>query len=323
MRPRAAARVVPAFKPLAVVPVLLACLGAAHAQQPPADQRFSQEYTRQKSIYEDKEKDFVEGYVTDRTLEDYASALPADFARALASLGPGDRWLDIGAGRGQAILDYYSPRYDMGPGGAARPAAMKAQAVAMSVEDRRTVFWEQTAARLEPGQLRYVYSKTLREYSLEELGTFQIITDVIGGFSYTANLSLFMEKTLGFLATGGHFYTVLQDVRWEDGGNRPYYEGAPFLTQVRDASGADTGVCSWLKHISCVKVTCESKPGWKPPLEVYHVQKICDHVIVPPLETLHFVAGTPPERIFAPPRPAAATRATPRGAEAVEAAHKQ
>jgi hypothetical protein len=282
---------------LAVLPALLLCLGTAHSQTP-VDPRFKEEYTRQKSIYHDKAQEFVEGYVTDRGLEDYASALASGFEHSLANLGPEDRWLDIGAGRGQAILDYYSRRYDSTHTVAGKPPGKKARAVAMSIEDRRTVFWDQTAARLEPNQLQYVYNKTLREYSLDELGQFQVITDVIGGFSYTANLSLFMEKTLGFLAVNGSFYTVLQDVRSEDGTNTPYYQGAPFLTQIRDASGSDVGVCSWLKNISCVQVTCEYKPGWKPPLEVYRIRKTCENVVVPALETLHFVAGTPPERQF-------------------------
>ena len=41
------------------------------------------------------------------------------------------------------------------------------------------------------------FGKRLREYSPEEIGQFQVITDVMGGFSYTQDLSLFMEKTLG------------------------------------------------------------------------------------------------------------------------------
>jgi hypothetical protein len=120
----------------------------------------------------------------------------------------------------------------------------------------------------------------------------------MGGFSYAQDLSLFMRKTLSFLEPQGTFYTVLQDVRTESGTNKPYYENAPFLTEIVKTDGSATGVCSWLKSISCVEVRCEAKPGWSPPLEVYRVRKVCNDVVVPGLDPVHFEAGTPPERRF-------------------------
>ncbi|MGE5525559.1 MAG: hypothetical protein ACM3SS_17735 [Rhodospirillaceae bacterium] len=270
-----------------------------------APPRFKGELTKQDKIYQDKVEGYAEGYVTDRTLADYILALPKDFDRSLASLGPEDRWLDIGAGMGQAILDYYSPGYDFTHPESAKPNSRKASAVAMSIEDRRTAFWNQTAAQLAPRQIQYVYNKQLREYSPDDIGQFQIITDVIGGFSYATDLSLFMEKVLALLKVDGKFYTVLQDVRSEAATNKPYYEGASFLTEIRNASGADVGVCSWLKSIGCVQVSCELKSDWKPPIEVYRIHKVCDNVAVPALETIHFTAGTPPERGYRLKTPAA------------------
>jgi hypothetical protein len=67
-------------------------------------------------------------------------------------------------------------------------------------------------------------------------------------------------------------------------------------------------MCSWLKRIGCVEVTCEARADWTPPLEVYQVRKVCDNVTVPGLAPVHFEAGTPPERgyrIVAPRREAA------------------
>jgi SAM-dependent methyltransferase len=268
------------------------------AQSPAPDAAFKEELSKQESIYRDKAEGYAEGYVTDRTLADYISALPADFDRTLSRLGAQDRWLDIGAGMGQAILDYYSPGYDLSHPEAARPHSRKAHSVAMSIEDRRTAFWNQAESRLAPGQIRYVYNKRLREYGTGDLGQFQIITDVIGGFSYATDLSLFMEKVLSLLTPDGTFYTVLQDVRSEAGTNKPHYAGASFLTEIRNASGSDVGVCAWLKSISCVEVTCEYKPDWKPPIEVYRVHKTCSDVAVPALAPVHFAAGTPPERKY-------------------------
>ena len=259
---------------------------------------FKQELTKQERIYRDKVEGYAAGYVTNRTLDDYVSALPAEFDRSLAALGARDRWLDIGAGMGQAILDYYSPAYDLSHPDAAKPMRDKASAVAMSIEDRRNVFWKEAAAHLQPGQIRYLHDRRLREYSAQELGRFQLVTDVIGGFSYATDLSLFVQKVLSLLNIGGTFYTLLQDVRSEAGTNTPYYEDSTFLTEISDDAGADVRVCAWLKSIRCVKVTCELRADWKPPIEVYGIRKVCEDVAVPPLEPVRFAAGTPPERAY-------------------------
>ncbi len=82
---------------------------------------------------------------------------------------------------------------------------------------RRTEKWRKRVAILGDDRIRYLSGKRLRQYSRDELGKFKIITDVFGGFSYTEDLSLFMEKVLGFLEVGGAFYTLIQNVRLEDG----------------------------------------------------------------------------------------------------------
>lgn len=291
--------------------IWLLTLGA-HAQTAAPDKDTSRqiERSRQQSIYHGRGELRPEGYVIDRGLSAYRDILAPGFDASLNALTPNERWLDIGAGQGYAILDYYATELaGLQPG--AKPApTRKARSVAMSIEDRSTERWKDSRDRLAPGQIRYVHGKSLREYTTDDLGRFQLVTDVIGGFSYTENLGQFMEKVLGLMTTGATFYTVHQDVRWESGGNKPFYEGAPFLTQVLDAAGSDIGICAWLRRIGCVQVACDSKTNWRPPVESYSIRKTCDQVTVPPLDTEKYVAGTPPERIFrlqpAKPAPAAA-----------------
>lgn len=272
-------------------------LDASHSGDPGSAQ-FNEELSKQEMIYQSRGEQVPEGYVIGRSLVSYTLTLPSGFDRALASLGPKDRWLDIGAGAGRAILDYYTSRYDvMHPEGQER-RGKKARAVAISIEDRRTPLWQENTASLEANKIQYLFGKRLREYSLEELGKFQVITDVMGGFSYSLNLSLFMEKVLGFLELNGGFFTVLQDVRSEDGTNKPYYAGSPFLTEIANADGSEVKVCSWLKNITCVEVTCEFRGTLQPPIEAYTVRKVCNDVTVPALVPTHFEAGTPPERGF-------------------------
>jgi hypothetical protein len=295
---------------LLAVALCLALWTAAAQSARAAEPAFDAERRKQQGIYHGRGASFDEGYVIDRSLLAYMHALSPAFRSELAGLGPRDRWLDIGAGMGIAVLDYHNGRYSAMLHEGREPGAGRADAVAMSIEDRRTPHWHETAARLEPKKIEYLSGKPLREYRVEELGRFQLITDVIGGFSYTENLSLFMERVLSLLAVNGSFHTLLQDVRSEAGANRPHYPGSPFLTEIRAADGTDMKVCSWLKSIRCVTVTCDWKRGWTPPVEVYRVHKVCEQVSVPPLTLIHYQAGTPPERGFrlANPPPADAAR---------------
>jgi len=274
-----------------VVPAL--SLPAAWSQEP-AQPRIEEETAKQNKIYQSRGADVPAGYVTNRGLSDYAGFLSSGFCDALGRLGTSDRWLDIGAGEAQAILDYYAPPDDAAPAEkCARPGGL-ASAVAMSIEDRRTDAWHQLAASLGE-RIRYLAGKSLRHYSLEELGKFQIITDVYGGFSYTEDLSRFMEKVLSLLEVGGGFYTLATGVHLEDGKDKL---GSLYLTELEDAFGRGVKVCSWLKKISCVQVTCDSKSDRDRPTELIKIQKVCNDTSVPRTKLVEFEAGYPPGRCF-------------------------
>lgn len=257
-----------------------------------------EELSAQRGIYQSRGEVVPVEYVTDRSLISYTFSLLPAFDRSLAELGPADRWLDIGAGEGQAILDYYGERYDAMHREGQAQRGSKARAVAVSIEDRRTAEWHQTAARLPPGKIQYLFGKPLREYPAAELGTFRLITDVYGGFSYTPNLSGFMEKVLATLETGGHFYSLLIDVHPERWVNRPASPRSSFQTEIIDARGSELKICAWLRRISCVAVTCEQESKLETPIELYQIRKTCDEVRVPALKPVHFRAGTPPARRF-------------------------
>lgn len=83
-----------------------------------------------------------------------------------------------------------------------------------------------------------------------------------------------------------------------------------FQTEIVNADGSELKICSWLKRISCVQVTCEQEPKWDTPIELYRIQKVCDDIKVPALKSVHFIAGTPPARRFQlnPPGQAAVAR---------------
>jgi len=269
-------------------------LGTVRAQElaPP---RLDEEFRKQEKIYRSQGADVPSGYVIGRGLSDYAELLPSGFCDALAKLGSSDRWLDIGAGSGQAILHYYAPELAGAPARKCSGSAKKARALAMSIEDRRTDKWREQAASLGDDRIRYLSGKRLRQYSLEELGKFQLITDVFGGFSYTEDLSQFVDKVLSLLDVGGAFYSLLPGVHLENGKNKL---GILYLTELEDAAGRPTKVCSWLKKTACAQVTCESKSDWKRPTELINIRKVCSDVSVPRLKLWEFEAGYPPGRRF-------------------------
>src|SRR5262245_16014357 len=279
---------------LAVLFVILLQARAGWSQEP-APPRLDEEIAKQEKIYRSQGADVPRGYVINRGLSGYAELLPSGFCDALGRLGSSDRWLDIGAGAGQAILDYYVPEDDAAPAQKCGRAAEKARAVAVSIEDRRTDKWREQAVRLGDDRIRYLSGKRLREYSLEELGKFQIITDVYGGFSYTEYLSQFVDKVLSLLEIGGVFYTLVPGVHLEDGKDKL---GILYLTELEDAVGRPEKVCSWLKQTACVQVTCESKSDWKRPTELINIRKVCSDVSVPRLKLWEFEAGYPPARRF-------------------------
>jgi SAM-dependent methyltransferase len=260
----------------------------------PIQSRLDEEIAKQEKIYNSQGADVPEGYITGRTLTSYLQVLPSGFCGSLATLGSSDRWLDIGAGAGQAIVDYYAPENDSASGKRCLGTAGKARAVAMSIEDRRTNMWHRRAASLGADRMRYLVGKRLREYSPDELGKFQIITDVYGGFSYTDDLSGFMERTLRLLEIDGVFYTLLQSVHLENGNDKPK---TSYLTEVVDTAGRNAKVCSWLKGITCAKVACESKSNWYS-TETIEIKKVCSDVSVPRMKLLQYEAGDPPVRRF-------------------------
>ncbi len=280
-------------RPAVLIVILQALgLGACGLEEPA--QPHTEEIAKQEKIYRSQGAEVPRGYVTGRALSDYAELLTSDFCDTLSMLGSSDRWLDIGAGDGQAIIDYYALEEDAASAEKCARTWAKARVVAMSIEDRRTDRWRKQAA-IFGDRMSYLAGKRLRYYSREEIGTFQIITDVYGGFSYTEDLSEFLGKVLSLLETGGVFYTVVQDVHLEDGKDKLT---SGYLTELVDSAGRDVKVCSWLKQTTCVKVACESKSDWDEPTELINIRKVCSDVSVPRMKLLTYAAGNPPGRRF-------------------------
>ena len=287
----AKARKIPTTGFAVVIVMAVLSLGAGWVQEP-LQPRIDDEFAKQEKIYRRRD---AGSYTANRGLSNYAEVLPTGFCEALARLGSSDRWLDIGAGEGQAILDYYAAQDPAASAENCAGSSPKGRAVAISIEDRRTDKWKEQAASLGDDRLRYLSGKRLRQYSLDELGKFQIITDVYGGFTYTENLSRFVEKVLSLLEIGGAFYTVLPAVHLEDGTDKL---GTWYKTELVDAASRPVKVCSWLKQTTGTKISCESKTGWDEPTQLIKIRKVYRDVTVPRTKLVEYIAGAPPGRRF-------------------------
>jgi len=279
-----------------IIIILLQTVGLESARsQHSVPPQIDDEMAKQEKIYRSRGDEVPSGYVTYRGFSDYTGLLSPNFCNSLGSLGSSDRWLDIGAGNGQAILDYYAAQDSSAASKTCSGAGGKVRAVAMSIEDRRTDAWQQQASILGGDRIRYIFGKRLRQYAPGELGKFQIITDVYGGFSYTDDLSGFVQRTLDLLDVGGTFYTLIQSVRLENGKDKP---NTWYLTELVDGAGNGARVCSWLKETACVNVVCDSKSEWDTPTELISIRKVCSDVSVPRMKLLKYEAGNPPGRKF-------------------------
>src|SRR3990172_1802016 len=95
---------------LAVLIIIVQALGLrAGWSQETVQPRIDEEFAKQEKVYHRRG---AGTYTANRGLSSYAEVLPTSFCDALGRLGNSDRWLDIGAGEGHAILDYYAPQDD-------------------------------------------------------------------------------------------------------------------------------------------------------------------------------------------------------------------
>jgi len=279
-----------------LIAAILLCLAVVHAQVSSTED-IRKDLQKQDEIYRSQGGAVPKGYVTTRALAHYDELLPHGFPAVREALGPNGRWLDIGAGSGQAIVDF-ALRTRIAPQDddyAEEVADARGRLVAISIEDRRLDAWRHAEGALRANEIRYIHGKRLRELAQEDLGRFDMITDVYGGFSYTDDLSAFTEKVLSFLDAGGSFFTVIQSVHLADGRER---QQTWFLTEIADAAGRDVTPCAWLKRITCVEVECDSKSTWDPATELITVRKLCETTAVPQLIPISYEAGTPPGRKF-------------------------
>jgi SAM-dependent methyltransferase len=220
-------------------------------------------------------------YIHSRTLsrqESYDDLLDSAFEGAIYRNGRNakDRWLDLGAGEGMALMDYL---YTV-------TGFMSVVGITIESDPRYDAFRAQTVK--DYGE-RFVFYKDKKfedeSYSVQTLGQFAVITDVYGAFSYSDKLSLVMQKIGDLLTEKGEFFSVAEDRKYK----------------IVDPSGHEYKIEDWLNAITCMRWIPPSPPrkdAMSRPAYTIHMVKFCSEVKVPPLKLLDFRDDSPPWRTY-------------------------
>ncbi len=142
-------------------------------------------------------------FTTARTLQEYYNTLKIE--PVLTHLDSSKRWLDAGAGRAHAqlqFLDFKKKKSELPP-----------EMIALSYKKP----WFVTSRK---GPFKYLESRLIEDYHPAELGTFDLITDLFGPYSYSKNPVVVLNQYLDLLNLNGSlriFSTSITSGLWENG----------------------------------------------------------------------------------------------------------
>ncbi|WP_063205253.1 hypothetical protein [Bdellovibrio bacteriovorus] len=197
-------------------------------------------------------------FATSRDLWEYKYMLHKDFSVSLSRLTPSQHWVDLGAGKANAQIDYLKSFSNSS-------SAASATAVAFKL-DR----W--FSPPKFDGKLQ------IREGAFESQNTSQwkkadLVTDVFGVVSYTHDLHTSLQKTFDLMNVGGEFYI----------------HATNFATSIRTPERNLT-ITDFLESIDGLKV--EGRFG------TIKVTKLKENVQIPRLRLIKFKDDAPPSRSF-------------------------
>ncbi len=144
-------------------------------------------------------------FVTDRRLYEYQATLHPDFMFALSRLSPDQHWIDLGAGKGNALIDFARSFKNINQ-------APELTAVAYKLD--RWFSLPSFSGKLK-SQVGAFESQNTSAWKKAD-----VVTDVFGVLSYTHTLSAALQKTFDLLDTNGELYIETTPyatrVRWND-----------------------------------------------------------------------------------------------------------
>lgn len=199
-------------------------------------------------------------FTTTRDLSDYIHNLHPDFVSSLKKLKSDQHWIDLGAGKAIALIDYLRSFDHI-------LEAPQTTAVAFKL-DR----WFKPPSYQGKLQVR---EGAFEAHETPNWKKADVITDVMGVISYTRDLSTTLQKVFDLLNVHGELYL----------------EFAPAVTRVK-VDGASYKLQEFLERIEGISVS--GKYG------ILKVVKNREHIVVPELELISYKVAypSPPSRSF-------------------------
>ncbi|MCM2277785.1 MAG: hypothetical protein NDJ89_06885 [Oligoflexia bacterium] len=172
-----------------------------------------------------------------RNLESYLGLFSPEFEQEIRRLGPQHHWVDLGAGEGLAVEDYLTHFIKYSAAGPDEQG--KARATAISYIVTRQDFTRHEKARLLKGRF-------FEDIPNEEIGKFDLATDLFGIAAYTPKLDVYLDKVLRLLNEDGSLFIAV--------GN-PGLGGASLLkNEFHTSDGKTLNFVEWFKTIAGIEV---------------------------------------------------------------------
>lgn len=201
-------------------------------------------------------------FVTNRHFEEYARDLHPDFKNSIANLTANQHWIDLGAGKATAQIDFLKSF-------ANKNQAPQATAVAFKLDRWFKPSSYEGKLKIEEGAYETMPTPTWKKAD--------IITDVYGVLSYTANLSQALQKTIDLLNLEGELYLLV----------------SPYATQIK-INNEHITLTQYLKSIEGLKVEEGTTTSQ------LKITKTKNNIQIPPLELFRYTDQAPPLRTYTP-----------------------
>lgn len=197
-------------------------------------------------------------FVTDRHLNDYARELHPDFKNSVAQLNPDQHWIDLGAGKALAQIDYIKSQDN-------NSQAAFTTAVAFKLDRWFSPKSYDGKLQVKEGAFETQDTHTWKKADL--------ITDVYGVLSYTGHLSVSLQKTFDMMNVNAELYLLM----------------TPYGTQVHTGE-SKIPLIDFLRSIPGIAVEGTAQK--------MKITKTTDTVIIPSLRLVRYTDEAPPLRLF-------------------------
>ncbi|MFC1853612.1 hypothetical protein ACFL27_25795 [candidate division CSSED10-310 bacterium] len=208
-------------------------------------------------------------YTIDRNLLDYKLILGPEFIEFLTSLGLEHHWIDSGAGRARAMIDYVQDDF----------FSPQARVTALDSNTPEPHYLAELEKKFSSPGFRYLSGQRIENRHLDEVGCADLITDVYGPLQYSSTMDQVLERYATLLKPEGEIWTV-----------------QPVITFIYDRQNKEIRFQDWLKYVQGLTVHSVLSPhsGARELVLLRNEESI----VIPKLALQSIYSGSPPLRKF-------------------------